>query len=163
MHGAVVAGGGATRYGGVPKGLPEGGGRRILDRGVDAPRSATGRLPILVANAPAPAGGPPPTGTGPPLPRAGTRVVEAGFFPAGPMAARNLASLGAAVIKVEALDGEPVFVLFVILCSTVKGHLKMLSRVSHFVSQREVREFLRGVPNRTDLLERIRHAFPETA
>jgi crotonobetainyl-CoA:carnitine CoA-transferase CaiB-like acyl-CoA transferase len=37
----------------------------------------------------------------------GIRVVEAGFFTAGPMAARNLASLGAEVIKVEALDGEP--------------------------------------------------------
>jgi nitrogen PTS system EIIA component len=66
-------------------------------------------------------------------------------------------------VDFQALDGEPVYVLFVILCATVKGHLKMLSRVSHFVSQREVREFLRGVPNRTDLLERIRDAFPETA
>ncbi len=41
------------------------------------------------------------------LPLAGIRVVEAGFFTAGPMAARNLASLGAEVIKVEALEGEP--------------------------------------------------------
>jgi PTS system nitrogen regulatory IIA component len=64
-------------------------------------------------------------------------------------------------VDLKALDGEPVFVLFVILCATVKGHLKMLSRVSHLVSAPETRDFLRGVPNRTDLLERIRHAFPQ--
>lgn len=65
-------------------------------------------------------------------------------------------------VDFQALDGQPVFVLFVILCATVKGHLKMLSRVSHLVSRPEMREYLRGEPNRTDLLERIRHAFPET-
>jgi molybdopterin-guanine dinucleotide biosynthesis protein A len=47
-----MAGGGATRYGGIPKGLLEVGGRRILDRVVDALRAATGQAPILVANAP---------------------------------------------------------------------------------------------------------------
>jgi nitrogen PTS system EIIA component len=65
-------------------------------------------------------------------------------------------------VDFHALDGEPVFVLFVILCATVKGHLKMLSRISHLVSKPEQRDFLRGVPNRTDLTERIRHAFAET-
>lgn len=64
-------------------------------------------------------------------------------------------------VDLNALDKEPVFVLFVILCATVPGHLKMLSRVSHLVSRPDVRDFLRGVPNRTDLLERIRDAFPE--
>jgi len=48
----VVAGGGASRYAGVPKGLLEVAGRRILDRVVDALSSATGQLPILIANAP---------------------------------------------------------------------------------------------------------------
>jgi molybdopterin-guanine dinucleotide biosynthesis protein A len=48
----VVAGGGASRYGGAPKGLLEVAGRRILDRVVDALRAATGQLPILIANAP---------------------------------------------------------------------------------------------------------------
>jgi len=52
MHGAVIAGGAATRYGGVPKGLVEVGGRRVLDRVVDALREATGDLPVLIANAP---------------------------------------------------------------------------------------------------------------
>lgn len=64
-------------------------------------------------------------------------------------------------VEFGALDGEPVFVLFVILCATVKGHLKMLSRVSHLVGKPEQREFLRGVPNRTDLMEHIRSAFAE--
>ena len=51
-RGAVLAGGAARRYGGVPKGLLEVGGRRILDRVVDAVQAATGgALPLLVANA----------------------------------------------------------------------------------------------------------------
>lgn len=52
MRGAVLAGGAARRYGGVPKGLLEVGGRRILDRVVDAVQAVTGAPPLLVANAP---------------------------------------------------------------------------------------------------------------
>jgi molybdopterin-guanine dinucleotide biosynthesis protein A len=48
----VIAGGGATRYGGAPKGLVEVGGRRVLDRVVEALTEATGSAPLLVANAP---------------------------------------------------------------------------------------------------------------
>jgi len=48
----VLAGGGARRYGGLPKGLVELGGRRILDRVVDAVRAVTETPPLLVANAP---------------------------------------------------------------------------------------------------------------
>ena len=51
MRGAVLAGGAARRYGGRPKGLVELGGRRILDRVVDAVGAVTGS-PLLVANAP---------------------------------------------------------------------------------------------------------------
>ncbi len=51
MRGAVLAGGAARRYGGQPKGLLELGGRRILDRVVDAVQAATGGPPLLVANA----------------------------------------------------------------------------------------------------------------
>lgn len=53
MRGAILAGGGATRYGGLPKGLEAVGGRRILDRLVDAFLDAFGTLPLLVANDPA--------------------------------------------------------------------------------------------------------------
>jgi molybdenum cofactor guanylyltransferase len=52
MRGAVLAGGAARRYGGRPKGLFEVGGRRILDRVVDALCAVTGAAPLLVANAP---------------------------------------------------------------------------------------------------------------
>lgn len=51
MRGAVLAGGAARRYGGRPKGLLEVGGRRILDRVVDAVARVTGVPPLLVANA----------------------------------------------------------------------------------------------------------------
>jgi molybdopterin-guanine dinucleotide biosynthesis protein A len=52
VRGVVLAGGAARRYGGVPKGLLEVGGRRILDRVVEVVAGATGALPLLVANAP---------------------------------------------------------------------------------------------------------------
>jgi molybdopterin-guanine dinucleotide biosynthesis protein A len=51
VRGAVLAGGAASRYGGHPKGLLEVGGRRILDRVVEAVAAATGTPPLLVANA----------------------------------------------------------------------------------------------------------------
>ncbi len=52
MRGAVLAGGAASRYGGVPKGLLTVGARRILDRVVDGVQAVTGALPLLIANAP---------------------------------------------------------------------------------------------------------------
>jgi len=52
VRAAVLAGGAARRYGGHPKGLVELGGRRILDRVVDALAAVTGEPPLLVANAP---------------------------------------------------------------------------------------------------------------
>jgi len=52
MRGAVLAGGAASRYGGVPKGLLSVGGARILDRVVEGVQAVTGALPLLIANAP---------------------------------------------------------------------------------------------------------------
>ncbi len=52
MRGAILAGGGATRFGGGPKGLETVGGERILDRLAEVLASALGTPPILVANAP---------------------------------------------------------------------------------------------------------------
>jgi molybdopterin-guanine dinucleotide biosynthesis protein A len=52
VRGAVLAGGAARRYDGRPKGLLDVGGRRILDRVVDAIAAVTGAAPLLVANAP---------------------------------------------------------------------------------------------------------------
>ncbi len=56
MRGAVLAGGAARRYGGVPKGLLTVGAERILDRVVARVQAATGSLPLFVANAPGAAG-----------------------------------------------------------------------------------------------------------
>ena len=52
MHGAILAGGKASRMNGVPKGLLQVGGNRILDRLVAAFEEALGAPPLLVANAP---------------------------------------------------------------------------------------------------------------
>ena len=52
IRGAILAGGGATRFGGRPKGLEQVGGERILDRLVDTLHTALGQPPLLVANAP---------------------------------------------------------------------------------------------------------------
>jgi molybdopterin-guanine dinucleotide biosynthesis protein A len=52
VRGAILAGGGATRFGGKPKGLEFVGGERILDRLVGTFTQALGERPLLVANAP---------------------------------------------------------------------------------------------------------------
>lgn len=52
IRGAILAGGGATRFAGRPKGLERVGGERILDRLAAAFEEALGALPLLVANAP---------------------------------------------------------------------------------------------------------------
>lgn len=49
---AIIAGGAATRMNGAPKGLLELGGRRILDRVVEAVLEAFGEVPMLVSNDP---------------------------------------------------------------------------------------------------------------
>lgn len=51
LIGAIVAGGGAERFGGVPKGLERVGGTRIIDRVAAALRAAVSDL-ILISNAP---------------------------------------------------------------------------------------------------------------
>ena len=52
MRSAILAGGTASRFDGSPKGLELVGGERIIDRLVQSLRTATGELPLLVANAP---------------------------------------------------------------------------------------------------------------
>jgi molybdopterin-guanine dinucleotide biosynthesis protein A len=52
VQGAILAGGGATRFGGNPKGLEVVGGERILDRLVRVMTAAFDGPPLLVANAP---------------------------------------------------------------------------------------------------------------
>ena len=50
--GVILAGGNASRYGGLPKGLERVGGKRIIDRVTDALRPASDAL-LLIANDPA--------------------------------------------------------------------------------------------------------------
>jgi molybdopterin-guanine dinucleotide biosynthesis protein A len=52
VRGAILAGGGATRFEGKPKGLELVGGERILDRLVAVMTAALDEPPLLVANAP---------------------------------------------------------------------------------------------------------------
>jgi len=52
VRGAILAGGGATRFAGKPKGLEFVGGERILDRLVSVMNASLGTAPLLVANAP---------------------------------------------------------------------------------------------------------------
>lgn len=52
MRGAILAGGGATRFGGYPKGLSRIAGVRIVDRLANEMQRAFGGVPLLVANAP---------------------------------------------------------------------------------------------------------------
>jgi molybdopterin-guanine dinucleotide biosynthesis protein A len=52
VRGAILAGGGATRFEGKPKGLELVGGERILDRLVRVMTAALGEPLLLVANAP---------------------------------------------------------------------------------------------------------------
>jgi molybdopterin-guanine dinucleotide biosynthesis protein A len=52
VRGAILAGGGATRFGGKPKGLEVVGGERILDRLARVMTAAFDGPPLLVANAP---------------------------------------------------------------------------------------------------------------
>lgn len=60
-------------------------------------------------------------------------------------------------VDFKTFDGEPVYVLLVLLCATVKGHLRMLAQVSHLLREPETQAFLRKVPTRTDLLDHIAH------
>jgi molybdopterin-guanine dinucleotide biosynthesis protein A len=51
VAGAILAGGGATRFGGAPKGLERVGGERIVDRLAGILNATLGAPPLLVANA----------------------------------------------------------------------------------------------------------------
>lgn len=52
MRSAILAGGGASRFDGVHKGLEKVGGERVVDRVIDAAKEATGEAPLLIANEP---------------------------------------------------------------------------------------------------------------
>ncbi|MEE8395155.1 MAG: PTS sugar transporter subunit IIA, partial [bacterium] len=68
-----------------------------------------------------------------------------------------------APVDFDAVDGQPVFLLVMLLCATIKGHLSMLSRVTHLLADPALREYLAGSPARSELMEKIAHAFPESS
>lgn len=65
-------------------------------------------------------------------------------------------------VDFSSIDGKPVFVLFLILCSTVKGHLRILSQVSHIIHTKEAQNFLREKPDPVSLMEFIVKSIKES-
>ncbi len=49
-------------------------------------------------------------------------------------------------IDFNSVDGEPVKLLFLVLCSSVKGHLKMLSLISSVIQKGDMKSFLLRSP-----------------
>ncbi|MFZ0447946.1 MAG: PTS sugar transporter subunit IIA [Desulfatiglandaceae bacterium] len=59
-------------------------------------------------------------------------------------------------VDFKAVDGLPVFVLFIILCPDTKTHLKLLSRLSFCLREDGFIGFLRECGNGDDLLLKVR-------
>lgn len=54
-----------------------------------------------------------------------------------------------------AIDGVPVFVLFLMLSPSPKIHLRLLAKLSHLLRDRSFVDFLRGRPLANDLFSRV--------
>jgi PTS system nitrogen regulatory IIA component len=58
-------------------------------------------------------------------------------------------------VNFDAMDGKPVFVLFLILSTGSQSHLKILSRLSWLFQQEPFREGLRKKPDTEELISMI--------
>ena len=58
-------------------------------------------------------------------------------------------------IEFEALDNKPVFVMFILLCPSVKSHLHLLSRLAFCVRDDSFVDFLKTSPGSDELLLKI--------
>jgi PTS system nitrogen regulatory IIA component len=58
-------------------------------------------------------------------------------------------------VDFRAVDDQPVTVLFVMLCPTVKAHLHLLSRLSYGLRNAEFVAFLKSAPSAAALLEAV--------
>jgi nitrogen PTS system EIIA component len=59
-------------------------------------------------------------------------------------------------VSFEAMDGKPVYVLFIILSSGSQSHLKVLSRLSYLFQQDSFRVILRSKPDTRELVNAIK-------
>jgi PTS system nitrogen regulatory IIA component len=60
-------------------------------------------------------------------------------------------------VNFDAMDGNPVFVLFIILSAESKSHLKVLSRLSFLFQQESFRTVLKEKPDVEELVASIKH------
>ncbi|MBU4257854.1 MAG: PTS sugar transporter subunit IIA, partial [Desulfobacteraceae bacterium] len=58
-------------------------------------------------------------------------------------------------IDFEAVDDKPVFVMFMLLSTSIKNHLHLLSRLAFCVRDNSFVEFLRTYPDSSSLLSKI--------
>lgn len=58
-------------------------------------------------------------------------------------------------VDFRSVDGEPVSILFLILLSAPREHLRVLSRISRLLREEPFRNFLHSAPLRPDLLRRL--------
>jgi PTS system nitrogen regulatory IIA component len=58
-------------------------------------------------------------------------------------------------IDFAALDGKPVFVMFILLCPSVKSHLHLLSRLAFCIRDDSFVSFLKTYPNEDSMLMKI--------
>lgn len=59
-------------------------------------------------------------------------------------------------VNFDAMDGKPVFILFVILSSSPESHLRILSRLSYLFQQDAFREILKQKPDTGELIKAIK-------
>ncbi len=59
-------------------------------------------------------------------------------------------------LPMDTPDGNPVFVMILLLTSTVKGHLQLLSQVSHLLHQAEAQNLLKKAQDPDELLSAIK-------
>ncbi|MGK5091023.1 PTS sugar transporter subunit IIA [Deltaproteobacteria bacterium TL4] len=62
-------------------------------------------------------------------------------------------------VDFNALDGVPVFVLFVLLCSNTSHHLEVLSQLANIVRDNETYQFLKSNPNKYELVQKFKKIY----
>jgi PTS system nitrogen regulatory IIA component len=55
-------------------------------------------------------------------------------------------------IDFGAMDGKPIYALFVMICPTIHIHLQMLARLAHLLRQPEFRECIRAMAPQDEII-----------